>query len=205
MNICAIAPLAAAAIVTATMRRGVSLLLAALAALTGVGVFTASAQEDPTNIVADQIRAQGFKCDSPQSAKRDGQASKPDEPVWILQCESGSYRVRLICAWQPRSSRSTRAKTATNSQECSPRSSGCIYRASGAKALKRAARLLLLRCRRRSRSWLWGRCWRFGGRRGRLDRFSVHDAIIRCAGRMRICSRAACLGPRRTQSRRSIV
>jgi hypothetical protein len=55
MNICAIAPLAAAAIVTATMRRGVSLLLAALAALTRVGVFTASAQEDPTNIVADQI------------------------------------------------------------------------------------------------------------------------------------------------------
>ena len=96
MNICAIAPLAAAAIVTATMRRSVSLLLAALAALTGVGVFIASAQEDPTNIVADQIRAQGFKCDSPQSAKRDGQASKPDEPVWILQCESGSYRVRLI-------------------------------------------------------------------------------------------------------------
>ena len=96
MNNCAIAPLAAAAIVTATMRRSVSLLLAALAALTGVGVFTASAQEDPTNIVADQIRAQGFKCDSPQSAKRDGQASKPDEPVWILQCESGSYRVRLI-------------------------------------------------------------------------------------------------------------
>ena len=96
MNNCAIAPIAAAAIVTATMRRSVSLLLAALAALTGIGVFIASAQEDPTNIVAYKIRAQGFKCDSPQSAKRDGQASKPDEPVWILQCESGSYRVRLI-------------------------------------------------------------------------------------------------------------
>lgn len=94
MNICAIAPLAAAAIVTATMRRGVSLLPAALAVL--AGVFTASAQEDPTNIVADQIRAQGFKCDAPQGATRDGQASKPDEFVWILQCESGSYRVRLI-------------------------------------------------------------------------------------------------------------
>jgi hypothetical protein len=67
-----------------------------LAALTGVGVSTASAQEDPTNIVADQIRAQGYKCDSPQSAKQDAQASKPDEAVWILQCESGSYRVRLI-------------------------------------------------------------------------------------------------------------
>ena len=47
-------------------------------------------------LVADQIRAQGYKCDSPQSAKRDEQASKPDEAVWILQCESGSYRVRLV-------------------------------------------------------------------------------------------------------------
>ena len=75
------------------MRRRVSLLLAATAAMAGA---SASAQEDPTNIVADQIRAQGYKCDSPQSAKQDAQASKPDEAVWILQCESGSYRVRLV-------------------------------------------------------------------------------------------------------------
>lgn len=75
------------------MRRRMSLLLAAVTAMAGA---SASAQEDPTNIVADQIRAQGYKCDSPQSAKRDAQASKPDEAVWILQCESGSYRVRLI-------------------------------------------------------------------------------------------------------------
>ena len=78
------------------MRQHMFFLLAALAALTGAGVFTASAQEDATNIVADQIRAQGYKCDSPQSVKQDTQASKPDEAVWILQCESGSYRVRLI-------------------------------------------------------------------------------------------------------------
>ena len=58
--------------------------------------LAADAQEDATNIVADQIRAQGYKCDSPQSAKPDPQASKPDEAVWILDCESGSYRVRLI-------------------------------------------------------------------------------------------------------------
>ena len=75
------------------MRRRMSLLLAAVTATAGA---SASAQEDPTNIVADQIRAQGYKCDSPQSAKRDPQASKPDEAVWILQCESGSYRVRLV-------------------------------------------------------------------------------------------------------------
>jgi hypothetical protein len=72
------------------------MILAAVAALSGAGTFALSAQEDPTNIVADQIRAQGYKCDSPQSAKRDLQASRPDEAVWILQCESGSYRVRLI-------------------------------------------------------------------------------------------------------------
>ena len=75
------------------MRRRMSLLLAAAAAMAGA---SASAQDDPTNIVADQIRAQGYKCDSPQSAKRDEQASKPDEAVWILQCESGRYRVRLV-------------------------------------------------------------------------------------------------------------
>jgi hypothetical protein len=74
-------------------RRRMSLLLAAAAAMAGAST---SAQEDPTNIVADQIRAQGYKCDSPQSAKRDAQASKPDEAVWILQCESGSYRVHLV-------------------------------------------------------------------------------------------------------------
>ena len=72
------------------------LLLAALAALSGAGAFTASAQEDATDIVADRIRAQGYTCDSPQSAKQDAQASKPDEAVWILRCESGSYRVRLV-------------------------------------------------------------------------------------------------------------
>ena len=77
------------------MRR-ISLLLVTMAASAGAGVFAAPAQEDATNIVADQIRAQGYKCDSPKSAKQDTQASKPDEAVWILQCESGSYRVRLI-------------------------------------------------------------------------------------------------------------
>jgi|SRR6476620_587769 len=70
----------------------IALLIAAL----GAGAECASAQEDPTNIIADQIRAQGYKCDSPQSVQRDPQASRPDEAVWILQCESGSYQVRLV-------------------------------------------------------------------------------------------------------------
>ena len=78
------------------MQRRMSLLLAAVTAMSGAGTFALSAQEDPTNIVADQIRAQGYKCDSPQGATRDPQASRPDEQVWLLQCESGSFRVRLV-------------------------------------------------------------------------------------------------------------
>ena len=77
------------------MRRRMCLLLAPMAVTVGAGAFSALAQEDPTNIVADQIRAQGYKCDSPQGATRDPQASRPDEQVWLLQCESGSFRVRL--------------------------------------------------------------------------------------------------------------
>jgi hypothetical protein len=51
--------------------------------------------DDPKDIIAAQIRDQGFKCDEPQSATRDAQASRPDEAVWVLQCEDASYRVRL--------------------------------------------------------------------------------------------------------------
>ncbi len=52
--------------------------------------------EVPPDIIAVQIRKQGFPCTNPKSAKRDPQASKPDEPVWILTCENATYRVRLI-------------------------------------------------------------------------------------------------------------
>ena len=52
--------------------------------------------DSPQDDIAAQIRAQGYTCDQPQGATRDAQASKPDEAVWILRCESGSYRVRLV-------------------------------------------------------------------------------------------------------------
>lgn len=48
------------------------------------------------NIVADQIRDQGYKCDSPSGAVRDTAVSKPDEAVWLLTCEDASYRVHLV-------------------------------------------------------------------------------------------------------------
>ncbi len=53
-------------------------------------------EEIPADIIAVQIRKQGYTCTNPQSAKRDPQVSKPDEPVWILKCDNATYRVRLV-------------------------------------------------------------------------------------------------------------
>jgi hypothetical protein len=79
-----------------------SLWLTSFAALLGLlapAVLTLAAaaeQEDPKDIVATQIRGQGYACDNPQSAVRDQALSKPDEAVWLLKCENATYRVRLI-------------------------------------------------------------------------------------------------------------
>ena len=52
--------------------------------------------EDAKDVIATQIRSQGFGCYEPITAERDLLASTPDERVWLLQCEEGSYRIRLI-------------------------------------------------------------------------------------------------------------
>jgi hypothetical protein len=55
------------------------------------GVLT----EAPAQIIAAQIRNQGYACEAPAIAKRDEALSKPDLPVWILRCGNATYRVRL--------------------------------------------------------------------------------------------------------------
>jgi len=52
--------------------------------------------ESPVEIIAAQIRDQGYVCEKPQSAKEDRAQSAPNETVWILDCESGTYRVTLV-------------------------------------------------------------------------------------------------------------
>jgi hypothetical protein len=52
--------------------------------------------EVPPDIIAVQIRKQGYACNNPSKAKRDADASRPDLPVWILTCENATYRVRLV-------------------------------------------------------------------------------------------------------------
>ncbi len=53
-----------------------------------------AAEEMPAEIIAAQIRDQGYACDKAISAKRDEERS--DDSVWILKCQNATYRVRLI-------------------------------------------------------------------------------------------------------------
>jgi hypothetical protein len=76
------------------MRHGAVTILAALAL--GAPGATAWADDAPMNLLADQIRGQGYPCKAPESATRDAAASKPNEAVWILKCDGVGYRVRLV-------------------------------------------------------------------------------------------------------------
>jgi len=53
-----------------------------------------AAEEMPAEIIAAQIREQGYACEKAISAKRDGERS--DDAVWILKCQNATYRVRLV-------------------------------------------------------------------------------------------------------------
>ena len=70
--------------------------LALNAAGTAVSPGAQAQDETPADIIAVQIRKQGFTCGKAESATRDTTASKPDLPVWILKCDNASYRVRLV-------------------------------------------------------------------------------------------------------------
>jgi hypothetical protein len=71
-------------------------LLMGIAAGGGMPAATAGAQEMSKDIIAVQIRKQGFECKNPESATRDPAASKPDDAAWILRCEGITYKVQLV-------------------------------------------------------------------------------------------------------------
>lgn len=55
-----------------------------------------SVAETPKDIIAAQLRRQGFSCQNPRSAKRDHEHSGPGGAAWVLQCDTETYLVRLI-------------------------------------------------------------------------------------------------------------
>jgi hypothetical protein len=73
----------------------------AATALAGPSLLDAPAHAaDPLemskDILAVQIRKQGFDCVDPVGATPDPAASKPDENAWILECVGVKYRIKLI-------------------------------------------------------------------------------------------------------------
>ncbi len=69
---------------------------AVLAGLTILGAGAARAEDAPLKLLSDQLRLQGFACEQPKDAVRDVAASKPNESVWTVTCESGVYRMRIV-------------------------------------------------------------------------------------------------------------
>jgi hypothetical protein len=76
--------------------RHVALAVLGLVGAGGTAIAAGPSGTDTQNILAAQLRDQGYACDQPQSAERDVQASTPDEAVWVVQCENDKYRMRLV-------------------------------------------------------------------------------------------------------------
>jgi hypothetical protein len=55
-----------------------------------------SSTESPQDIVATQIRSQGYPCDEPSSAVLNKDSSSPDGNDWILTCNNAVYNVKLV-------------------------------------------------------------------------------------------------------------
>jgi hypothetical protein len=72
------------------------------AAVLLAGAATALAQQPPQGgdleaiaLISGQVRAQGHACARATAAQRDPALSRPDEAVWVLTCNDGTYRVHL--------------------------------------------------------------------------------------------------------------
>ncbi|MCC8952184.1 hypothetical protein H8B02_01565 [Bradyrhizobium sp. Pear77] len=57
---------------------------------------TARAEQTLPDLLAVQLRAQGYACDKPLKAERDDKLSKPDNEAWTLTCSNATYRVSRV-------------------------------------------------------------------------------------------------------------
>jgi hypothetical protein len=72
------------------------MVVAGAVSLVGIAHSQTSNTVTPPEVLADQLRSQGYPCDRALSSKQDVEASTRDESVWILQCTNGNYRMRLV-------------------------------------------------------------------------------------------------------------
>lgn len=52
-----------------------------------------AAEEMPKEMLAAQIRTQGFACEKAVQATKDAKRSRADHAVWVLKCSNATYRV----------------------------------------------------------------------------------------------------------------
>ena len=64
--------------------------------VSGLTRSVAQAEETVQNMLAAQLRTQGYACDKALGATRDAKLSKPDDEAWILRCSNATYRVRRV-------------------------------------------------------------------------------------------------------------
>jgi hypothetical protein len=69
---------------------------AAMCQVYGLRHISEAVAAEDQEIIAAQLRKQGFACDKPASAAQDSQRSRPHEALWVLKCKNASYRVRLV-------------------------------------------------------------------------------------------------------------
>ncbi len=51
---------------------------------------------EAAEIVATQLRSQGYECVDPHKAERDQSDSTPGEEAWIVTCDNATYAVKLV-------------------------------------------------------------------------------------------------------------
>jgi hypothetical protein len=76
--------------------RGLGAILTVVCMFGRLQIAAAEESETAQDIIATQIRSQGYRRNYPKTVVRDADASEPDEYAWRLQCEQRSYLVRLI-------------------------------------------------------------------------------------------------------------
>jgi hypothetical protein len=71
------------------------LLAAVAAAISPCAALAAEDNKGQENIIAAQVRAQGYQCATPKAIKRDPEITLPGQIGWMLECEDAVYRVML--------------------------------------------------------------------------------------------------------------
>lgn len=69
---------------------------AVIAFMAVLAPLSVMAQQTPTSVVAAAVRDAGHECKRPAKLVPDPKTSSADEEAWIIQCETGRYRVRFM-------------------------------------------------------------------------------------------------------------